>query len=76
LALNGRADYANAESVYTHGIMTNQRTWWGTEIDKREPSIIMAIGETAAAFYHVGYKGSAAKIFTILYQRNGPCALI
>jgi hypothetical protein len=29
------ADYANAESVYTHGIMTNQRTWWGTEIDKR-----------------------------------------
>jgi len=29
------ADFAAAESVYAHGMMTLQRTWWGTEIDKK-----------------------------------------
>lgn len=29
------ADFAAAQSVYAHGMMTLHRTWWGTEIDKK-----------------------------------------
>lgn len=56
------ADFCNGQTVYAHGMMTNHRTWWGTEIGDK------------GTIYYTGDWKNAARPTQMLGTRTAPPA--